>query len=42
MKYALLSALVLLGGAFLLGPLSDSIGAPAGVVQILDDVKGIF
>ena len=42
MKYVLLSAVILVGGALVLGPLADSIGAPAGVTNILDQVGSIF
>lgn len=42
MKYVLVSAVVLVGCALLLGPLADSIGMPDGVARVLDDVDGIF
>lgn len=42
MKYVLISAVVLVGCALLLGPLADSIVVPDGVVRVLDDVGGIF
>ena len=42
MKYVLLSAVILVGGALALGPLADSIAAPAGVTRVLDSVGGIF
>jgi hypothetical protein len=42
MKYALVSAVVLIGCVMVLGPITDSIALPAGVVSIMDDLGNIF
>jgi len=42
MKYVLISAVILVGSALMLGPLADSIGAPVGVTRVLDSVGSIF
>jgi hypothetical protein len=42
MKYALISVVVLVGCALVLGPLADSIAIPDGVARVLDSVDNIF
>lgn len=42
MKYVLISAVILVGGVLVLGPLADTIGAPEGVTRVLDSVGSIF
>ena len=42
MKYVLISAVVFFGGILVLGPMTDGIAMPAGVVSIMDDLGSIF
>ncbi len=42
MKYVLISAVVFFGCVLVLGPITDGIGLPPGVVSIMDDLGSIF
>jgi hypothetical protein len=42
MKYVLISGVVLFGCILVLGPMTDTIALPAGVVGIMDDLGSIF
>ncbi len=42
MKYVLVSAVVFFGCVLVLGPITDGIALPAGVVSVMDDIGSIF
>jgi hypothetical protein len=42
MKYVLISAVVFFGCILVLGPMTDAIALPAGVVSVMDDLGSIF
>jgi hypothetical protein len=42
MKYVLISAVFFFGCVLVLGPMTDGIALPTGVVSVMDDLGGIF
>ncbi len=42
MKYVLISAVVFFGCVLVLGPMTDGMVLPAGIVNVMDDLGSIF